>query len=40
MKSRGHRANILNPHFTEIGVADANGIIVVMFARPAPRLRR
>jgi uncharacterized protein YkwD len=40
MKSRGHRANILNPHFTEIGVADANGIVVVMFARPAPTLRR
>ena len=37
MKSRGHRANILNPHFTEIGVADANGIVVVMFGRPAPR---
>jgi uncharacterized protein YkwD len=37
MKSRGHRANILNPRFTEIGVADANGIIVVMFARPARR---
>ena len=34
MKSRGHRANILNPQFTEIGVADANGIVVVMFARP------
>jgi uncharacterized protein YkwD len=40
MKSRGHRANILNPHFTEIGVADANGIVVVMFGRPAPPLRR
>ncbi len=40
MKSRGHRANILNPHFTEIGVADANGIIVVMFARPAPPKQR
>ncbi len=40
MKSRGHRANILNPHFTEIGVADANGIVVVMFARPAPSMRR
>jgi uncharacterized protein YkwD len=36
MKSRGHRANILNPLFTEIGVADANGIVVVMFGRPAP----
>jgi uncharacterized protein YkwD len=36
MKSRGHRANILNPHFTEIGVADANGIVVVMFGRPLP----
>ena len=36
MKSRGHRANILNPQFTEIGVADANGIVVVMFGRPAP----
>ena len=35
MKSRGHRANILNPQFTEIGVADANGIVVVMFGRPA-----
>jgi uncharacterized protein YkwD len=40
MKSRGHRANILNPHFTEIGVADANGIVVVLFGRPAPPLRR
>jgi uncharacterized protein YkwD len=40
MKSRGHRANILNPHFTEIGVADANGIVVVMFGRPAPSMRR
>lgn len=39
MKSRGHRANILNPHFTEIGVADANGIVVVMFGRPAPPAR-
>jgi uncharacterized protein YkwD len=39
MKSRGHRANILNPLFTEIGVADANGIVVVMFARPAPPKR-
>ena len=36
MKSRGHRANILNPLFTEIGVADANGVVVVMFGRPAP----
>jgi uncharacterized protein YkwD len=36
MNSRGHRANILNPVFTEIGVADANGIVVVMFGRPAP----
>ena len=36
MKSRGHRAIILNPQFTEIGVADANGIVVVMFGRPAP----
>ena len=36
MKSRGHRANILNPQFTQIGVADANGIVVVMFGRPAP----
>jgi uncharacterized protein YkwD len=36
MKSRGHRANILNPRFTDIGVADANGIVVVMFGRPAP----
>ena len=35
MHSRGHRANILNPLFTEIGVADANGIVVVMFGRPA-----
>src|SRR4029453_9685273 len=34
MKSRGHRGNILNPLFTEIGVADANGIVVVMFGRP------
>lgn len=40
MKSRGHRANILNPLFTEIGVADANGIVVVMFGRPAPPKRR
>ena len=39
MKSRGHRANILNPLFTEIGVADANGIVVVMFGRPAPPRR-
>jgi uncharacterized protein YkwD len=37
MKSRGHRANILNPLFTEIGVADANGIVVVLFGRPAPQ---
>jgi uncharacterized protein YkwD len=36
MRSRGHRANILNPLFTEIGVADANGIVVVMFGRPLP----
>ena len=35
MKSRGHRANILNPLFTEIGVADANGVVVVLFGRPA-----
>jgi uncharacterized protein YkwD len=40
MRSRGHRANILNPHFTEIGVADANGIVVVMFGRPAVPRRR
>ena len=40
MKSRGHRANILNPLFTEIGVADANGIVVVMFGRPAPEAVR
>jgi uncharacterized protein YkwD len=39
MTSRGHRANILNPLFTEIGVADANGIVVVMFGRPAPPQR-
>jgi uncharacterized protein YkwD len=39
MKSRGHRANILNPLFTEIGVADANGVVVVMFGRPAPPRR-
>ena len=39
MKSRHHRANILNPLFTEIGVADANGIVVVMFGRPAPPKR-
>ena len=39
MKSRGHRANILNPLFTEIGVADANGIVVVLFGRPAPPQR-
>jgi uncharacterized protein YkwD len=37
MRSRGHRANILNPRFTEIGIADAQGIVVVMFARPARR---
>jgi uncharacterized protein YkwD len=36
MKSHGHRANILDPRFTDIGVADANGIVVVMFGRPAP----
>jgi uncharacterized protein YkwD len=35
MTSHGHRANILNPLFTQIGVADANGIVVVMFGRPA-----
>jgi uncharacterized protein YkwD len=34
MHSGGHRANILNPRFTEVGVADAQGIVVVMFARP------
>jgi uncharacterized protein YkwD len=34
MRSTGHRANILNPRFTEVGVADAQGIVVVMFARP------
>jgi uncharacterized protein YkwD len=39
MKSHGHRANILDPRFTEIGVADANGIVVVMFGRPAPPKR-
>ena len=39
MKSRGHRANILNPQFTQIVVADANGIVVVMFGRPAPSKR-
>jgi uncharacterized protein YkwD len=40
MRSRGHRANILNPHFTQIGVADANGIVVVMFGRPQSPFRR
>ena len=37
MRSKGHRANILNPRFTEVGVADAQGIVVVMFARPVRR---
>jgi uncharacterized protein YkwD len=37
MRSSGHRANILNPRFTEVGVADAQGIVVVMFARPGVR---
>lgn len=37
MRSKGHRANILNPRFTEMGVADAQGIVVVMFARPVRR---
>jgi uncharacterized protein YkwD len=37
MRSKGHRANILNPRFTEMGVADAQGIVVVMFGRPVRR---
>ena len=36
MQSQGHRANILNDGFTEMGVADANGVIVVLFGRSAP----
>ena len=40
MHSQGHRANILNDRFTEMGVADANGIVVVMFGRPASVKRR
>jgi uncharacterized protein YkwD len=34
MDSRHHRENILNEHYTEIGVAARNGYAVVMFARP------
>lgn len=34
MRSSGHRANILNPRFTQVGVADAQGIVVVMFGQP------
>ena len=34
MDSRKHRENILNEHYTEIGVAARNGYAVVMFGRP------
>ena len=34
MRSRGHRANILGKHFTEIGVASRHNLVVVMFGRP------
>jgi uncharacterized protein YkwD len=34
MDSRHRRENILNEHYTEIGVAARNGYAVVMFARP------
>ena len=34
MDSRRHRENILNEHYTEIGVAARNGYAVVMFGRP------
>jgi uncharacterized protein YkwD len=37
MDSRGHRENILNQHYTEIGVAARNGYAVVMFGRPIGR---
>lgn len=45
MNSPGHRANILNKNFTEIGIAAAKGFyqgqetifVVQMFGRPAPR---
>lgn len=44
MNSPGHRANILNEHFTEIGIATAEGtyegrpttFVVQMFGTPAP----
>lgn len=44
MKSAGHRANILNKNFTEIGIATAKGIyqgheatfVVQLFGRPLP----
>ena len=46
MNSPGHRANILNEHFTEIGIATAEGtyngvptvFVVQMFGTPAARL--
>jgi uncharacterized protein YkwD len=34
MHSRKHRENILNAHYTEIGVAARDGYAVVMFGRP------
>ncbi len=45
MNSEGHRANILNDRFTEIGIAIASGkhngrdsiFVVQMFGRPAPQ---
>jgi hypothetical protein len=45
MNSPGHRANILNEHFTEIGIGVAEGVfegkpavfVVQMFGAPAPR---
>jgi len=44
MNSQTHRENILNPHFTEIGIAIAKGVyngketifVVQMFGRPVP----
>ena len=44
MNSPDHRANILNPHYTEIGIATAQGTyngsptvyVVQLFGRPAP----
>ena len=44
MESPGHRANILNDHFTEVGIATAEGVyegektvfVVQLFGKPAP----